>query len=161
MTITEAHPDDAKEILAVQKRAFAPQGELYGDPALPPLTETEETIRESFEAYTVLKAVKNGVIVGAVRGRMKGERCLIGRLSVLPELQNRGIGRMLMREIESRFPEARSFDLFTGHKSEKSIGLYKKLGYEIFRTKKESDTLTLVFMRKGNEKNNNTSPASP
>ena len=148
ITITDAHPDDAGEIMAVQRRAFTPQGELYGDPGLPPLVETEEAIRASLHEYTVLKAVQNGAIVGAVRGKTKGERCQIGRLSVLPELQDRGIGRMLMEAIEARFPRAGSFELFTGHRSEKTIALYKKLGYEVFRTKKESDTLTLVFMRK-------------
>jgi len=150
ITVTEAHPDDAAEIMAVQRRAFAPQGELYDDPTLPPLTESEETIRERFDTYTILKAVKNGTIVGAVRGKMKGTKCRIGRLVVEPKLQDRGIGKVLMKEIESRFPNAHAFELFTGHRSEKTIALYKKLGYEIFRTQKESDTLTLVFMRKGN-----------
>ena len=150
ITVTEAHPDDAAEILAVQRRAFTPQGELYDDPTLPPLMETEETVRKSFEAYTILKAVRDEVIVGAVRGKMKGRKCRIGRLSVEPALQDRGVGKLLMREIESRFPNARAFELFTGHKSEKTIALYTKLGYEIFRTMKESDTLTLVFMKKEN-----------
>ena len=150
ITVTEAHPDDAAEILAVQRRAFTPQGELYDDPELPPLVETEEAIRKNFETHTILKAVKDGKIVGAVRGKMKGNTCRIGRLVVEPALQDRGIGRLLMDEIESRFPKAHAFELFTGHRSEKTIALYTKLGYEIFRTQKESDTLTLVFMRKGN-----------
>lgn len=150
ITVTEAHPDDAAEILAIQKRAFTPQGELYNDPELPPLTESEETIRRNFETYTILKAVRDGRIVGAVRGKMKGDVCRIGRLSVEPALQDRGIGRLLMGEIESRFPKAHAFELFTGHKSEKTIALYIKLGYEIFRSQKESDTLELVFMRKKN-----------
>jgi len=150
ITITEAGPDDAWDILAVQRRAFAPQGELYDDPALPPLVETEETIRKNFESYTILKAVREGKIVGAVRGKMKGRNCRIGRLSVEPALQDHGIGKLLMEEIESRFPKARAFELFTGHKSEKTIALYKKLGYEIVRTKRESGTLTLVFMKKEN-----------
>jgi len=146
--ITDAHPDDAGKIMTVQRRAFTPQGELYDDPTLPPLVETEEAIRGNFKEYTILKAVRNGVIVGAVRGKMKGDVCRIGRLVVEPALQDRGVGRMLMEAIESKFPQARAFELFTGHKSEKTIALYKKLGYEIFREKRESDTLTLVFMRK-------------
>jgi ribosomal protein S18 acetylase RimI-like enzyme len=148
--ITDAHLDDAQEILIIQRRAFASQGELYDDPKLPPLVETEAMFQADFEDNTILKAVRDGVIVGAVRGKMKGKRCLIGRLAVEPALQDRGVGRMLMEAIESRFPGARSFDLFTGHRSEKTIALYKKLGYEIFREKRESDTLTLVFMRKRN-----------
>lgn len=150
ITITDATPDDIQEIMVVQRRAFAPLGVLYNDPGFSPLVETEETIRREFEDHTFLKAVRNGVLVGSVRGKMEGGVCHIGRLSIEPELQRRGIGIMLMNALESRFPEARSFELFTAHKSEEPLNLYKKLGYEIFRTKKETDFLTLVFMRKEN-----------
>jgi hypothetical protein len=42
------------------------------------------------------------------------------------------------------------FELFTGHKSEKNIHIYKKLGYKNFKTDKITDNLNLIYMEKTN-----------
>jgi hypothetical protein len=82
---------------------------------------------------------------------MAQNTCMIGRLIVHPDYQNRGIGTRLMNEIERCFDEAKRFELFTGHKSERNIALYRKLGYRIFRSEKISGNLTLVYMEKFNK----------
>ena len=157
VTITEATPADAEEIIAVQRLAFASQGELYSTCDIPPLVETSDDLRADFEKSVVLKAVADGRdhgraggrIVGSVRGRPKEEdACFVARLAVLPDLQDRGIGSLLMNEIEARFPTVARFELVTGHRSEKSLHLYRKLGYLPARTKAVSDRITLVFMEK-------------
>jgi hypothetical protein len=53
-----------------------------------------------------------------------------------------------MREIEADFPEAESFELFTGYKSKSNLRLYRRLGYEAYREEVESLKVTLVHMRK-------------
>jgi len=53
-----------------------------------------------------------------------------------------------MNEIERCFDEARRFELFTGHKSERNIALYRKLGYRVVRSEKISENLSLVYMQK-------------
>lgn len=68
--------------------------------------------------------------------------CFIGRLIVHPDFQNRGIGTGLMNKIERRFRDSARFELFTGHKSEGNIRLYRKLGYSIFKREPINDRLT-------------------
>jgi ribosomal protein S18 acetylase RimI-like enzyme len=148
MRIEEAKREDAAEILAVQKLSFISQAELYNDFSLPPLMETEEKTKDDFDDHLFLKASVEGEIIGSIRASLRGDAVTIKRLVVHPDFQNRGIGTELVTEIEKRFPGATRFRLFTGHKSQKSIHLYEKLGYAIYRTKKESEDLTLVFMEK-------------
>lgn len=144
-----AHVGDAGEILALQKLAFLSQAELYEDSTLAPLVQTIEEMLRDFTEQTFLKAVEGGRIVGSVRGRLEGGTCHVGRLVVHPQHQNRGIGSGLMRELEDLFaPRCDRFELFTGHKSEKSIRLYGSLGYETFRTQEVKPGLSLVYMEK-------------
>ena len=58
----------------------------------------------------------------------------IGRLMVAPDLQGRGIGRLLLTPIEAAAPGGvRAFVLFTGARSERNIRIYKKAGYRLRR----------------------------
>jgi ribosomal protein S18 acetylase RimI-like enzyme len=150
MLVEVATAEDAAEILALQKAAYASEARVYGDPELPPLTQTLEEMRTDFERQLVLKAVEEGEIVGSVRARMKDGDCLIGRLIVRPDRQDRGLGKLLMQEIEGRFPQAERFRLFTGHRSAKALHIYEGLGYEEFRTEYVHENLTLVYLEKRN-----------
>lgn len=150
MLIEKAGMEDTEEILALQKAAYASEGRLYGDLTLPPLIQTIEEIRVDFERQLVLKAVEEGKIEGSVRARTKEGRCLIGRLIVRPDSQDQGIGMRLMREIEGRFPQAESFRLFTGHRSDKALHIYGKLGYREYRTEYVHERLTLIYLEKPN-----------
>lgn len=146
--IEVASTEDAEEVLALIKRAFAPVGEQYGDPALPPLVEPPEAFRARFADHVVLKAIADECIIGAVLGVMDGDTCLVGRLVVEPALQGRGMGRALATEIERRFPQAARFELFTGNRSAGTLGLYASLGYREFKREHVNDRLTLVFLEK-------------
>jgi ribosomal protein S18 acetylase RimI-like enzyme len=146
--IGEAAAGDAEAILAVQRAAFQSEARLYGDWSLAPLRETAESLCGDFGNSAILKATAGGRIIGAVRGRQRGDACTVSRLAVLPEFQRRGIGSRLLREIERRFKRVRRFELFTGSKSESRIRLYERHGYRIARTEKVSERVTLVFMEK-------------
>jgi ribosomal protein S18 acetylase RimI-like enzyme len=138
-----AAPDDLEAILGLQKLAFRSEAELYNDFSIPPLTQTLESIQAEFCRKTFLKACAADVIVGSVRGFQKSSVCYVERLIVHPACQGRGIGKALMHALEDRFPDARRYELFTGHKSERNIHLYQKLGYSICRQEG-----MLVFMEK-------------
>jgi len=148
MHIERAANSDAEEILALQRLAYRSEAELYDDFNIPPMLETAEQIKNNFGKEIFLKAVIDRKIVGSVKAFDKGGTCHIGRLVVHPEFQNQGIGTQLMNEIESIFGESKRFELFTGHRSEKNLHLYQKLGYQAFTTEKVHDRLTLVFMEK-------------
>ncbi|MDE2590279.1 MAG: GNAT family N-acetyltransferase, partial [Patescibacteria group bacterium] len=87
-------------------------------------------------------------IIGSVRAFVQGNTCYIGRLAVHPDFQNQGIGSQLVNEIENTFKTCTRFELFTGHKSEKNIRLYQKLGYETFKTEKITEQIILVYLEK-------------
>ena len=148
MHIEEALPEDAGEILALQKAAYRVEAERYDDFDIPPMLQTLGEMSEDIEAKLVLKAVIDGHIVGSVRAWMKGDTCYIGRLIVGPEMQDRGIGTALMEEVERRFGGTGRFVLFTGHRSDKNLHLYGKLGYKSYKTKPVHDGLTLIFLEK-------------
>ena len=150
MIIERAGVEDAGEILELQKLAYISEAEIYNDYTIPPLLQTPEEIEGDFQTKVFLKALEGGRMIGSVRAYMDQDTCLIGRLIVHPDHQNQGFGAKLINEIERCFGHAGRFELFTGHKSERNLHLYRKLGYRIFSNKKISENLTLVYMEKFN-----------
>jgi GNAT superfamily N-acetyltransferase len=146
--IAYATLDDAEEILALQKLAYESEARLYNDWTLPPLTETLASLLDEFAASVFLKAMEGDRLVGSVRAHQSEGLCQIGRLIVQPQCQGRGVGTMLMRHIESAFPQARVFELFTGSRSEGNLRLYERLGYRRACEKVLSPAVTLVFLEK-------------
>ncbi len=148
MQVEPATINDLPEILDLQKLAYVSEAEIYGDYTIQPLTQTLDDLVEEFATHTLFKAVLDGRIVGSVRVRLADGTCHVGKLIVDPDIQNRGIGSALMRHLESQFPEAGRFELFTGHKSLRNLHLYTKLGYREFRRVPVNDRLWLVYMEK-------------
>lgn len=146
--ITHASPEDAASILELQKLAYQSEAQLYNDFSIPPLTQTLEELTRDFLDKVVLKAQIGDEIVGSVRGFQVESTCYIERLIVRPDFQGQGIGTALMEQIEWCCGQAQRFELFTGHKSERNIHLYERLGYEIFRNEEINKTLSFVFMEK-------------
>jgi ribosomal protein S18 acetylase RimI-like enzyme len=130
--ILKAEINDAEEILEVQKLAYEIEAKRYNNYNIPPLKQTLEELKNQFKDYIILKAVADGRIIGTVRAREKKGTCFIGMLAVQPDLQNRGIGTSLMKEIETYFAPKR-YELFVGLNSDNNIHLYKKLGYNIYK----------------------------
>jgi ribosomal protein S18 acetylase RimI-like enzyme len=148
LQIVPASRADAATILQLQRLAYQTEARMYRDWSLPPLLETLNQLQKEFDVSTLLKAVLDDVLVGAVRGQCAQGRCAVARLIVRPDLQSRGIGRALMQRIEAEFPAAEWFELFTGSRSLRNIRLYETLGYRRFRSEVVSDKLTLVWMEK-------------
>ncbi len=146
--IAQATPDDAAEILALQKMAYQSEAELNDDWAIPPLTQTLPEILSEFETKVFLKVVYSDKIIGSVRASLDSGTCQVGRLIVHPDQQRKGIGTLLMGEIEIAFSRAERFELFTGVKSVNNIRLYQGLGYRKFREEALSPKVRLVFMEK-------------
>ena len=147
--IVQANPDDACEILTLQKMAYQSEAKLNDDWTLPPLTETLPEIISEIETKVFLKAVRADEIIGSVRATLDSGTCQVGRLIVHPDCQGKGVGALLMDRIEAAFPHAERFELFTGTKSIRNIRFYKKLGYREFREDDLSPKVRLVFMEKG------------
>jgi ribosomal protein S18 acetylase RimI-like enzyme len=147
VVIEPAVLEDAAALLEVQRAAFTIEARLYGDPAIPPLLETVADVAAAIAAGEVLVARLEGRLVGSVRRVLTGDDVEVGRLSVLPELQGRGLGSRLLAAAED-VPGAATASLFTGHLSEGNLGLYRRRGYQEFDRRQVSPEVALVYLRK-------------
>jgi ribosomal protein S18 acetylase RimI-like enzyme len=135
--------------MTVQRAAYVSEAQLYDNPHLSALSEPLSSVRTSIAADLVLVARVDTRIVGAVRGRIDGPLCHVGRLVVAPDMQGRGIGRALLLAVEEHAPPSvRRFALYTGGRSDSNLGLYRKLGYERVREERVADDLTLIHLEK-------------
>lgn len=150
VAVERAGPQDAGEILTVQRAAYVAEAQLYGDPFIPSLVESVEQLRKVLSGdAVVLKAMLGGRLAGAVRAQFSDHTCLVGRLVVAPDLQGRGIGRRLLAALEDEVAgRADACVLFTGHLSETNLRLYRRLGYSETHRERVAAHLTLVHMRK-------------
>ena len=131
IVIDPARPEDAGELMTVQRAAFLIEGELNDSFTLPPLTETLDEVRKAIESDTVVLVARLGHrIVGSVRGIAADGTGHVGRLSVAPDMHGRGIGRDLMAAVEAALAgQVTRYELFTGATSENNLRMYRRLGY--------------------------------
>jgi ribosomal protein S18 acetylase RimI-like enzyme len=148
VTICKAGIEDLPEILALQKSAYLGEAEIYQDFTMQPLQQTMDQIIHEYNSGLFLKAIHDNQIIGSVRAREDGETCYIGKLVVKPELQNKGIGSQLLKEIENRFYHLQRYELFTGQKNLRNLKFYKKHGYIELMKETLSEEHTLVYMEK-------------
>ncbi len=147
--IREAHCGDAPAIADLVLRAFSSQCELYNDWTLPPMSETAETVRRALREGIVLVAEIEDMVVGSIRGRLREDDVVeIARLVVEPALQGGGLGRALAVDLESRYPTALMFEIFTGQRSAGPLHLYESLGFERVREVSVHEGLSLVYLHK-------------
>jgi len=147
--IEHAVADDIPEILALQKVAYRSEAEVYGDPSLPALRQSLAELTHDFEHMLFLKGIVNGKIVASVRGYDdKQGTAHILRLMVHPYFQGRGYAQQMVTTIEKAFLPCWRFEIFTGHRSERNIHLYGKLGYKRFKTEPFNQHVEWVYMEK-------------
>jgi len=123
---------------AVQRTAFRRIALVLGmDPAeLPPVAEELRHLEDLWDKGMVFLVAVDSLdeVVGTVRGELTGGTVHVGRLAVLSEYRQRGIGTALMNGLEALFPQAERFELFTGAEASVPIHLYEKLGYSVTGT---------------------------
>jgi GNAT superfamily N-acetyltransferase len=131
VVVRDITPDDAGEVLTLQRAAFVSEALIYGDPDMPPLTQTLEELRAELTENLGCVALRGGRMLAAARARLDGELLLIGRIAVAPDLQGEGLGSLILDALEQRGRDAgaREAELFTGRLSEANIRLYERQGY--------------------------------
>lgn len=143
-------PDDAGEVLTLQRAAFVSEALIYDAADMPPLTQTLDELRAELEDNLGCVALTDGRIVGSVRARVDGDLLLIGRIAIAPDQQGGGIGTALLAAVEDRgrAAGAREAELFTGSLSEANLRLYEREGYVESERVPHDDGTFQVFLRK-------------
>lgn len=149
VNVLAATPEDAGEILTVQRAAYLSEAQAYGDPLIPPLVETLPELLGEIERGEVWKAISGARIVGSVRVSVDGPVASIGRLVVAPDWQGRGVGTQLLQAAEAAAPlSVTSYTLFTGASSDANLRLYERAGYVRTESEQISDKVELVHLTK-------------
>lgn len=149
VVITPALDDDAGELLTLQRAAYATEARIYGDPELPALIQSRPELQAELATATTLKATVAHRIIGAVRARVDGTVLHVGRLTVAPDWQGRGIGSRLLTAVESHHADqVDTVALFTGHLSEANLAMYARRGYREQRRERLSPGVVLVHLTK-------------
>ncbi len=143
-------PDDAGEVLTLQRAAFVQEALIYGSPDMPPLTQTLEELTAELADNLGRVAVDGARIVGAARAKVDGDLLLVGRISIAPDQQGAGIGSRILAAVEQagRDAGATRAELFTGSLSEANLRLYKREGYEETERVPGDGGVEQVFLQK-------------
>lgn len=140
--VREAKEEDLETMMSLEKASF---------PKYPYSFEVFEELLMRCPKYFLIAEYK-GRISGYVCGRLVGKSLgVVVSIAVEPELRRRGIGRILMLELESRFREnhVKTVRLEVGVDNDAAIRLYESLGYETAGLRKRyypdgSDALIMV-----------------
>lgn len=152
VTISVATEQDAEQIFRLQYLCFQSEAALYGNYRIAPLVQTLDSVRQELASDCVYVARLGEEVVGSVRGTVTEDGAAsIGRLCVHPRLQGHGIGARLLRAAESALAGERGatkFRLFTGHRSEGNLRLYRRVGYQTVGTSEGSDGVRMIVLEK-------------
>lgn len=148
--IVPAVPGDAAELLVLQRACWVQEAVLNDDLAIPALGETLAEVVAGLRTWQTYVVRSAGRLVGSVRGRMQDDTVWeIGRLMVAPDLQGRGLGRMLLGHIQAVAPSAAtSYFLVTGARSERNQRLYRKAGFRLGPPLAGTSAVTLAKRRR-------------
>ncbi len=135
VTLEAAVPQDAAEILTLQRACWVPEAVANESLDIQALTESLEDVQSWLSQWHTWVLRRGDRLVGAVRatledGREPGDTWDIGRLMVAPDLQGNNLGRALLEHAESQAPPSvQRFLLFTGSGSVDNLRRYSRAGY--------------------------------
>jgi predicted acetyltransferase len=139
---------DIELIHKLKNQAFLPLYEKYHDDEMSPATESMDKVldqlkQENTEYYVISL---DGNEVGGVRvnHRENGEY-RISPIFIIPEFQNKGIGRSVFEKLFEIYPEAVSWRLDSILQEVRNCQLYEKLGFIATGNRKNiNDSMTLI-----------------
>jgi len=150
VTIQVVTQEEAGELLTLRRAAFVTEAQIYGDPNIPPLTQTLPELRADLagDGVVTLGARLGHRLVGSIRVVIEDKKATLGRLAVAPDLQGKGIGTRLLLAILPLLPEdTAEVWVFTGQDSVQNLAMYAKHGYEHQYDKTAGD-LTYAYLRR-------------
>lgn len=93
--------------------------------------ESTSDIQESEDFEIMIVALDNGTFIGGVKGVVSKDSMYISQIVVCEEYRSRGIGRELMKRIETEAKQMNLYSLTLGTLDFQALDFYKKLGFNI------------------------------
>lgn len=122
--------EDVYDLIKVQDMAFLKDHTKYG--FCPGYGHTYESMSNIIYNGIVFKIMLDGSIVGDIIVSKKHEgNYFLGCLCVIPEYQNKGIGKAVINFVENYFKDATRWTLDTPADKQQNLYFYKKCGYKI------------------------------
>lgn len=154
--LLRANIGDAKELHAMQVKAFKELLEKYQDfntsPANENVENVEARLKQDFTFYYFICIGQQKV--GAIRivdKKETGKNKRISPIFILPEFQGKGIAQKAIRLCEEMHGNG-NWELDTILQESKNCHLYEKMGYrQTGKTEAINERLTLVFYEKREE----------
>lgn len=151
ITLCKATVDDAEEILAMQKIAFAPLLEKYGDYQSNPAAESLETVKSRLNSDNIFTffILLGDIKVGTIRVRVQDKICNLKQIIILPRYQHNGYARKAISLAEELFPLAECWELDTILQEERLCRLYTNAGYvPTGKIEKINENMSLIYFSK-------------
>lgn len=156
VALLKADISDAKELHAMQIKAFKELLEKYRDFETSPASEGVEKVEArlkqdtTFYYFICIGQQKVGA-VRVVDKKEAGKNKRISPIFILPEFQGKGIAQKAIRLCEEVHGNE-NWELDTILQEPKNCHLYKKMGYrQTGKTKVINERLTLTFYEKGRQ----------
>ena len=143
--IRKAHIDDAEAIQEVVEQAYQGYVERLGMKPGPMQDDYREVIRSS-----LVFVVSDGLAIAGVLVLKSADKgLLLENIAVRPDMQGKGVGRMLLEkaEHEALARGLESLSLYTHQKMTENISLYRRIGYRE-TTRVREHGFDRVYMRK-------------
>ena len=148
--VRPAVPDDAAELLVLQRCCWVDEAIANETLDIPALHESGDDVRAWLGEWSTWCVRVGGRLVGAVRAHRDGSSWEIGRLMVAPDLSGQGLGRWLLQYVEAQAPaDVDACSLFTGAKSTRNIRMYERAGYRQTLGNAPPGAVGLVKERRG------------
>lgn len=130
-----ATPGDAGELWTLTRACWVAEQQANPGVVIPALIEDLDAVVEGIADWRTVVFRSAGRLVASARGRRDGSTWDVGRLMVAPDLQGRGLGRMLLEYAEQlgaphvAVGEVTAYRLHTGAASERNLRMYRRAGY--------------------------------
>ena len=131
LELIRAVPEDAIAINALKIRAFTKEFECYGPCSKWPGYDSIERQVQVIDEQMYYKVIKDDELVGGVCVVDIGEgKYVLSSIFIESDLQNQGIGTVVMQLILSKFPQAQQWVLDTPYLSYLNHHFYEKFGFQ-------------------------------
>lgn len=143
LKLRRATIQDASALYYIQKKAFQEDIERYGDRADCPANEPLERLKEKILAFDYYALEENNRIVAGAVVRQMDDKIRLSRIYIEPGYHNLGIGKYLMLQLETLYPNQKTWYLDTPHKNFRNHHFYESLGYVKIKEVALDETLCL------------------